>query len=105
MMLMELALLEKMRVTAGHVQPALRSVPPCALCPLCVVCQLALAERCLTSAGDLSGLLLLLTAQGRKGAIRELAATAKEEGQVQRGLRVSLCAGEVEQCINLLVER
>jgi coatomer subunit beta' len=66
---------------------------------------LDVAEECLSHAVDLSGLLLLHSAVGDVEGMRKLATLAREHGKNNVAFLSLFLLGEVEACIQLLVDR
>lgn len=63
-----------------------------------------LAEECFLHAKDLSGLLLIYTSSGNAHGMRNLAEMAKEAGKSNITFACLLSLGEVDQCINILID-
>ncbi|KAG0087970.1 hypothetical protein BGZ93_010642 [Podila epicladia] len=63
-----------------------------------------LAEECFLRAKDLSGLLLIYTSSGNAHGMRNLAEMAKEAGKSNITFACLLSLGEVDQCINILID-
>mmetsp|Transcript_16919 Transcript_16919/g.39072 ORF Transcript_16919/g.39072 Transcript_16919/m.39072 type:complete len:1001 (-) Transcript_16919:47-3049(-) len=66
--------------------------------------DLGLAKRCAESSGDVAGLLLLHTAVGDAEGTKALALQAKELGKTNVAFMGMFLLGEVEGCVDLLVE-
>ncbi|KAJ7569395.1 hypothetical protein O6H91_01G111000 [Diphasiastrum complanatum] len=66
--------------------------------------KLALAEECLGHAADLSGLLLLYSAQGDAEGLEKLATSAREQGKHNVSFLCLFLLGKLEECIQLLVD-
>jgi len=66
---------------------------------------LDVAEECLSHAVDLSGLLLLHSAVGDVEGMRKLATLAREHGKNNVAFLSLFLLGELEACIQLLVDR
>ncbi|KAJ6808352.1 coatomer subunit beta'-1-like isoform X2 [Iris pallida] len=66
--------------------------------------KLDMAEECLSHAMDLSGLLLLYSAIGDAEGIAKLAALAKDQGKNNVAFLCLFLLGEVEDCLQLLLE-
>ncbi|KAJ7540716.1 hypothetical protein O6H91_10G027900 [Diphasiastrum complanatum] len=66
--------------------------------------KLDLAEECLSHATDLSGLLLLYSAQGDADGLEKLAALAREQGKNNVSFLCLFLLGKLEDCIQLLVD-
>ena len=67
--------------------------------------QFELAERCLVQAGDMSGLLLLYSAQGNAAGLEQLAARAGEQGKNNVAFLCLFLLAKPQECIELLVRR
>ena len=63
-----------------------------------------LAHLCATNSGDLSGMLLIHAASANKEGMLELAEKAKAIGRTNVAFLAFFVTGQVEQCINLLVD-
>ncbi|KAF9584955.1 hypothetical protein BGW38_004501 [Lunasporangiospora selenospora] len=66
--------------------------------------KINLAEECFVHAKDLSGLLLIYSSSGNAEGARQLAVMAKEAGKSNIAFACLLMLGEVEQCIDILIE-
>lgn len=66
--------------------------------------KVSLAEECFLRAKDLSGLLLIYTSSGNAHGMRNLAEMAKEAGKSNITFACLLSLGEVDQCINILID-
>lgn len=66
--------------------------------------KLDLGEECLTNASDLSGLLLLYSAQGSMEGLEKLAALAQEKGKNNVAFLCLFLLGRPDACISLLCE-
>lgn len=66
--------------------------------------KLDLGEECLSNAADLSGLLLLYSAQGSIEGLEKLAAMAQEKGKNNVAFLCLFLLGRPETCISLLCE-
>lgn len=66
--------------------------------------RLDVAEACFGKAKDLGGLLLLYTSRGDGAGMASLAATAKDDGKQNIAFACRLLLGDVDGCIDLLVE-
>lgn len=69
------------------------------------VLQLEMAEECMKHAMDLSGLLLLYSSFGDADGIRKLASLAKEKGKNNVAFLCHFTLGNIEECIQLLIDR
>jgi coatomer subunit beta' len=63
-----------------------------------------LAEECFMHAKDMSGLLLIYTSSGNADGMRNLARMAQEAGKTNISFACYLALGQVEECIELLIE-
>jgi coatomer subunit beta' len=63
-----------------------------------------LAENCAVRSNDLSGLLLLYSASANKDGMKKLAIQAKESGRSNVSFLAYFITGQVEKCIELLIE-
>jgi coatomer subunit beta' len=66
--------------------------------------DVALAQTCAEKSGDLSGLLLLYSSSGDRQGIETLALQAKEAGRSNVAFLAYFITGQVEQCIQLLLD-
>ncbi|KAF9982355.1 hypothetical protein BGZ75_006247 [Mortierella antarctica] len=66
--------------------------------------KISLAEECFLNAKDLSGLLLIYTSSGNAEGMRRLAALAKAAGKSNISFACYLSLGQVEDCIEILIE-
>ncbi|CAI7868278.1 unnamed protein product, partial [Closterium sp. NIES-53] len=66
--------------------------------------NIELAERCLGAASDMSGLLLLYTAQGNRDGIRQLAEKARAGGKFNVAFLCLFLLQQTEECIGLLCQ-
>lgn len=66
--------------------------------------ELEVAHQCLVKARDLSGLLMMYSAQGNSKGMERLAAEAHEQGKHNVGFLANFLLGRVEQCLDILVE-
>lgn len=62
-----------------------------------------MAERCLKRAKDLSGLLLLHTAQADSSGLGDLAENAQSSGKQNVAFLSLFLLGRLDDCINLLI--
>ncbi|KAF9128507.1 Coatomer subunit beta' [Mortierella sp. 14UC] len=63
-----------------------------------------LAEECFIHAKDLSGLLLIYTSSGNAAGLQRLAQMAKDAGKSNIAFACHLSLGQVEDCIEVLIE-
>jgi len=63
-----------------------------------------LAEECFIHAKDLSGLLLIYTSSGNAEGMRRLAEMSKAAGKSNITFACMLALGQVEECIEILIE-
>ncbi|KAF9910337.1 Coatomer subunit beta' [Linnemannia zychae] len=63
-----------------------------------------LAEECFIHAKDLSGLLLIYTSSGNAAGLQRLAQMAKDAGKSNIAFACYLSLGQVEDCIEVLIE-
>lgn len=65
--------------------------------------RLDVAERCLLSAQDLSGLLLLTSSRGDVPGLRALVAAAESTGRLNVAFLARFLLGDLNECVDLLV--
>jgi len=63
-----------------------------------------LAEECMTACKDLSGLLLLHSAQGNRGGMESLAGLCESQSRFNVGFMSLFLSGKLEDCLQLLVD-
>ncbi|KAI7817585.1 coatomer WD associated region-domain-containing protein [Gamsiella multidivaricata] len=66
--------------------------------------RINLAEECFVHAADLSGLLLIYTSSGNAVGMKRLAEMAKSAGKSNIAFACYLSLGEIEGCIDILIE-
>eukprot|EP00899_Mesostigma_viride_P001865 jgi/Mesvir1/1167/Mv17669-RA.1 len=66
--------------------------------------ELEVAERCLQSAEDMSGLLLLYTACGNAAGLEKLGAASRAKGKLNVAFLAYFLLQRIEDCVDLLVE-
>ena len=66
--------------------------------------DIVLAQSCAEKAEDLSGLLLLYSSSGNREGIMRLARKSKEAGRANVAFLASFICGQIEECIQLLIE-
>ncbi|KAI8354809.1 coatomer WD associated region-domain-containing protein [Mortierella sp. GBAus27b] len=66
--------------------------------------KINLAEECFINAKDLSGLLLIYSSSGNAAGMQRLAALAKESGKTNIAFACYLSLGQVEDCIDILID-
>lgn len=70
-----------------------------------LVLQFNVAEECMKNSKDLSGLLLLYSSLGNVPGMKYLASIARKDGKMNVAFVCLFMLGQLEECVQLLVDR